>query len=55
MSTQLGIVIYHGRKPSGLVEGGKRNKEQGRVPDVSFGKEEGYKHNFVFLKVRDVS
>jgi hypothetical protein len=33
----------------------KRNKEQRRIPDVSFQKVEGHQHNFVSLKIPDVN
>jgi hypothetical protein len=36
-------------------EGEKRNKEYRRIPDVSFQEVEGYKQNFVSLRILDVN
>jgi hypothetical protein len=36
-------------------EGEKRNKEQRRIPGVCFQEVEGHKHNFVSLRIPDVS
>jgi hypothetical protein len=36
-------------------EGEKGNKELRRIPDVSFQEVEGHKHNFVSLRIPDVS
>jgi hypothetical protein len=32
----------------------KKNKEQRRIPDVSFQEVEGHKYNFVSLRIPDV-
>jgi hypothetical protein len=36
-------------------ESEKRNKEQWRIPDVSFQEVEEHKHNFVSLRIPDVN
>jgi hypothetical protein len=36
-------------------EGEKRNKEQRRIPDGSFYEVEEHKHNFISLRIPDVS
>jgi hypothetical protein len=33
----------------------EKNKEQRRIPDVSFQEVEGHQHNFVFLRITDVN